>query len=161
MIMKIRDLDSDYGQQLFKLQKEAYKVEADIIGFADIPPLLETYEQFIHCHETFLCYLKGDALAGAISFSKENGQMLICRMVVHPDYFRQGIANALLHALQLQGDWEKISVSTGKMNLPARNLYEKNGFTHKADIEASPHFFISIFEKKRSFYVCHDKKHKK
>ncbi len=161
MIMKIRDLDSDYGQQLFKLQKEAYKVEADMIDFADIPPLLETYEQFIHCHETFLCYLKGDELVGALSFSKENRQMLICRMIVHPDYFRQGIADALLLALQLQGDWEKISVSTGKMNLPARNLYEKNGFTHKEDIEASPHFFISIFEKKHSLYVGHDKKHKK
>ncbi|CAH0198955.1 hypothetical protein SRABI84_01851 [Peribacillus simplex] len=30
--MKIRDLDFDYGQQLFKLQKEAYKVEAEMIG---------------------------------------------------------------------------------------------------------------------------------
>ncbi|MGZ9815940.1 GNAT family N-acetyltransferase [Peribacillus simplex] len=125
--MKIRELDSDYGQQLFKLQKDAYKVEAEMIGFTNIPLL----EQFIHCHETFLCYLKGDALAGAISYTKENGQMLICRMVVRPDYFRQGIADALLHALQLHDDWEKISVSTGKMNLPARNLYEKNGFTHK------------------------------
>ncbi|MDQ7864585.1 hypothetical protein RCO48_36285 [Peribacillus frigoritolerans] len=43
----------------FKLQKEAYKVEAEIIGFADIPPLLETYEQFIHCHETFFMLFKG------------------------------------------------------------------------------------------------------
>lgn len=159
MIMRIRVLESDYGQQLFKLQKEAYKVEAEMIGFADIPPLLETYEQFIHCNETFLCYLKGDALAGAISYTKENGQMLICRMVVHPDYFRQGIADALLHALQLHVDWEKISVSTGKMNLPARNLYEKNGFTHKEDVEAAPRLSISIYEKQHSFYVCHDKKH--
>ncbi|CAH0243437.1 hypothetical protein SRABI134_03021 [Peribacillus sp. Bi134] len=159
MLMTIRDLDSDYGRQLFKLQKEAYKVEAEMIGIADIPPLLETYEQFIHCHETFLCFLKGGTLAGAISYTKENGQILICRMVVHPDYFRQGIADALLHALQLPGDWEKISVSTGKMNLPARNLYEKNGFTHKEDVEAAPFFFISIFEKQHSFYVCHDKKH--
>ncbi|WP_144550683.1 hypothetical protein [Peribacillus simplex] len=71
MIMKIRDLDSDYGKQLFKLQKEAYKVEADMIGFTHITPLLETYEQFIPCHETFLCYLKGDALAGAVSFQKK------------------------------------------------------------------------------------------
>ncbi|WP_286184452.1 hypothetical protein [Bacillus sp. SD075] len=31
MIMKIRDLDTDYSQQLFKLQKEAYKVEAEMI----------------------------------------------------------------------------------------------------------------------------------
>ena len=155
MIIRIRDLESDYGQQLFKLQKEAYKVEAEMIGFADIPPLLETYEQFIHCHETFLCYLKGDALAGAISYTKENGQMLICRMVVHPDYF----GRVLLHALQLHVDWEKISVSTGKMNLPARKLYEKNGFTHKEDVEAAPRLSISIYEKQHSFYVCHDKKH--
>ena len=61
--------------------------------------------------------------------------------------------------LQLQGGWEKISVSTGKMNLPARKLYEKNGFTHKEDIEAAPNLFISIFEKQHSFYVRHDKKH--
>ncbi|WP_342604442.1 hypothetical protein [Peribacillus sp. FSL E2-0159] len=47
--MKIRDLDSDYGQQLFKLQKDTYKVEAEMIGFTNIPLL----EQFIHCHETF------------------------------------------------------------------------------------------------------------
>uniref|UniRef100_UPI00403EFB5F GNAT family N-acetyltransferase n=1 Tax=Peribacillus sp. FSL P2-0133 TaxID=2921573 RepID=UPI00403EFB5F len=53
-------------------------------------------------------------------FSKENGQMLICRMVVHPDYFRQGIADALLHALQLQGDWEKISVSEPACTEPLR-----------------------------------------
>lgn len=39
--MRIRDLESDYGQQLFNLQKEAYKVEAEMIGFADIPPLLK------------------------------------------------------------------------------------------------------------------------
>lgn len=159
MIMKIRDLDSDYGRQLYKLQKASYKVEADMIGYADIPPLLETYEHFIQCNESFICFLKGDALAGAISYTKENRLMRICRMVVHPDYFRQGIADTLLTALQLQGGWDTISVSTGKMNLPARKLYEKNGFTHKEDIEAAPLFFISSFEKQHSFYVRHDKKH--
>ncbi|WP_353616127.1 GNAT family N-acetyltransferase [Bacillus sp. AFS017274] len=41
-------------------------------------------------------------------------------MVVHPDYFRQGIADALLHALQLQGDWEKISVSEPACTEPLR-----------------------------------------
>ena len=159
MIIKIRDLDSDFSQQLFKLQKKSYTVEADLIGFADIPPLLETYEQFIHCNESFICFLEGDALAGAISYTIENRLMRICRMIVHPAYFRQGIADALLNDLQLQGGWEKISVSTGRMNLPARKLYEKNGFTHKEDIEAAPNLFISIFEKQHSFYVRHDKKH--
>ncbi|WP_397429073.1 GNAT family N-acetyltransferase [Peribacillus simplex] len=75
--------------------------------------------------------------------------MLICRMVVHPDYFRQGIADALLHALQLQGDWEKISVSEPACTEPLR----KNGFTHKEDIEASPHFFHKHIREK-AFILC-------
>ncbi len=49
----------------------------------------------------------GDALAGAISYTKENGQLLICRMVVHPDYFRAGYCGRIVHALQLHVDWEK------------------------------------------------------
>ena len=159
MIKKIQVLDSNYGQQLFMLQKKAYQIEADIIEFTDIPPLLETYDQFINCNETFIGFFKADTLAGAISYTKEIMHMKISRIVVHPDYLRQGIAETLLNHLQFTCKWEKLSVSTGKMNLPARNLYEKNGFIDKEDVEAAPLLFISIYEKKHSFYVCHDKKH--
>ncbi|MFE4427146.1 hypothetical protein ACFY5J_11350 [Peribacillus butanolivorans] len=68
MIKKIQVLDSNYGQQLFMLQKKAYQIEADIIEFTDIPPLLETYDQFINCNETFIGFFKADTLAGAIGF---------------------------------------------------------------------------------------------
>ncbi|MFE4895307.1 GNAT family N-acetyltransferase [Peribacillus butanolivorans] len=159
MIKKIQVLDSNYGQQLFMLQKKAYQIEADIIEFTDIPPLLETYDQFINCNETFIGFFKADTLAGAISYTKEIMHIEICRIVVHPDYFRQGIAETLLNHLQFTCKWEKLSVSTGKMNLPARKLYEKNGFTHTKDVEAAPHFYISLYEKNHSFNVRHDKEH--
>lgn len=54
---------------------------------------------------------------------------------------------------------EKLSVSTGNMNLPARKLYDKNGFIHTKDVEAAPHFFIGLYEKNHSFNVRHDKEH--
>lgn len=147
MMMNIPELQSLHGQQLFSLQKKAYAVEASLIGFDDIPPLIETFDQFIRCKETFIGFFIDDTIAGAISYEIENGQMEICRMVVHPDHFRKGIAQALLTQLQHTVPWEKLSVSTGTLNMPARKLYEKNGFTHMKDVEVAPQFFISLYEK--------------
>ncbi|MFD6439622.1 GNAT family N-acetyltransferase, partial [Peribacillus sp. NPDC060186] len=69
MIKKIQVLDYNYSQELFTLQRKAYLIEADIIEFTDIPPLLETYDQFINCNETFIGFFKADTLAGAISYT--------------------------------------------------------------------------------------------
>ena len=147
MMMNIPDLRSLHGQQLYSLQKKAYAVEAKLIGFDGIPPLVETFNQFLHCTETFIGFFVDDTLAGAISYKDDNGMIEICRLVVHPDHFRKGIAQALLTHLQRTIPWKKLSVSTGALNMPARKLYEKNGFTHKKDVEVAPQFFISLYDK--------------
>ena len=146
-MMIITELNSLHGEQLFSLQKKAYAVEAELIGFYDIPPLLETFDQFLNCTETFIVYFVEESIAGAISYKNESGQVEICRMIVHPDHFRKGIANALLTHLEISVPWEKLSVSTGALNQPARKLYEKNGFIHTKDVEVAPKFFISLYEK--------------
>ena len=147
MMMNIPDLRSLHGQQLYSLQKKAYAVEAKLIGFDGIPPLVETFNQFLHCSETFIGFFVDDTLAGAISYKDDNGMIEICRLVVHPDHFRKGIAQALLTHLQRTIPWKKLSVSTGALNMPARKLYEKNGFIHRKDVEVAPQFFISLYEK--------------
>ena len=146
-MMIITELNSLHGEQLFSLQKKAYAVEAELIGFHDIPPLIETFDQFLRCKETFIVFFVEGAIAGAISYKNESGQVEICRMIVHPDHFRKGIANALLTHLEISVPWEKLSVSTGALNQPARKLYEKNGFIHTKDVEVAPKFFISLYEK--------------
>ncbi|MGE7604113.1 GNAT family N-acetyltransferase [Peribacillus sp. NPDC097675] len=148
MMMKIiTELNSLHGHQLFSLQKKAYAVEAEMIGYFEIPPLLETFDQFTSCKETFIGFFIDGEIAGAISYKNESGQIEICRMIVHPDHFRKGIANALLTHLQSIVLGEKLTVSTGALNHPARKLYEKNGFLHTKDVEVAPEFFISLYEK--------------
>jgi ribosomal protein S18 acetylase RimI-like enzyme len=54
-----------------------------------------------------------------------------------------------LHAVEKRNeDISVFKVFTGKENLPATALYQKNGFHHFEDIEVAPGFFISSFIKR-------------
>ncbi|MFD1738189.1 GNAT family N-acetyltransferase [Bacillus salitolerans] len=136
-------------QELYQLQRASYLIEAKIINFDDIPPLLETLEDFRNCKEMFLGYFEEGVLAGAISFEKENRALTICRLVVHPNHFRKGIAQSLLHALEALEPKGSIQVSTGRDNEPAIKLYSKNGYTLERDIEVVPGLVISSFIKRK------------
>ena len=59
-----------------------------------------------------------------------------------------GIAGKLINFIEgLESNINKIIVSTGKENLPAVNLYLKNGYEKKNDIEISKGIYITEFEK--------------
>lgn len=136
--------------ELFKLQKASYLVEANLIGFFDIPPLKESLEELKECGETFLGYFEGEDLAGALAYKIENKVLAICRMVVHPKHFRKGFAQKLLSALEeIHPEITVLKVSTGKDNTPAKRLYLKNGFRLARNVEVVPGLFISLFEKER------------
>jgi ribosomal protein S18 acetylase RimI-like enzyme len=149
MIKSIDFKDYRLVRELYDLQKAAYLVEAKLIHFYDIPPLKETIDELSESNETFLGYFEEKELAGAISYTIDGHELTICRMMVHPDHVRKGIAKKLLHTLEERNrDIAIFKVSTGKENLPARALYQKNGFHHFEDIEIVPGFFISCFLKK-------------
>ncbi|CAM5786266.1 MULTISPECIES: GNAT family N-acetyltransferase [Brevibacillus] len=148
MITKINFTETDTVQKLFDLQKAAYQVEAELINFFEIPPLKESFQEFQQCGEEFLGYFIDNKLAGAISYTIENEELTICRMVVHPAHFRKGIAQKLLVAMELQNaNCSAFKVATGRENTPAKNLYEKNHYQWKRDVEVAPDVYISFFEK--------------
>lgn len=148
MIKKIDFEDSKIVRKLFELQNAAYLIEAQIINFFEIPPLKESLQEFRECGEEFLGYFINNELAGAISYTVENDQLTICRMVVHPDHFRKGIAQKLLETMELNNpSCTSYKVATGRENTPAKNLYLKNKYKWTNDVEVAPNFFISLFEK--------------
>ncbi|MBI0576969.1 GNAT family N-acetyltransferase [Neobacillus cucumis] len=150
MIKKINFLDMNLVKELFQLQRASYLIEAELINFYEIPPLKETFEELLESNETFLGYFEGEELAGALSYELKGDEFTICRMIVHPMYFRKGIAQNLLS--YLEKDKKEIpifKVSTGRDNTPAKNLYLKNGYQLVQDIEVVPGLFISTFEKRR------------
>ena len=78
------------------LQTLSYRREGELIGFHGIPQIDESHEALTASGADFYGFWSGKRLAGAIALSQEDGAHIIDRLVVHPDFFRQGIGRALV-----------------------------------------------------------------
>ncbi|MBU5483793.1 GNAT family N-acetyltransferase [Clostridium sp. MSJ-11] len=153
MIRKLDIEDKYIVEKILDIQKASYLVEAEIIGFYDIPTLKDTIETIKESEETFYGYYIDNILAGIISYKYEEKILDIHRVAIHPNFFRMGIGKKLLNFIQdIQKDANKIIVTTGKQNMPAVNLYIKNGFKKVEDIEIKEGVYLTTFEKMKSNY---------
>jgi len=140
--------DAAIASQLLELQREAYRVEADLVGSNEIPPLSETLPELQACEETFLDALVDDVLAGAISWRLDGDTIDLHRLVVHPAHFREGIGVALLRAaLATDPNVRRAIVQTGAANAPAIALYLQEGFEPAGEIEPVPGLRVACFTK--------------
>lgn len=136
------------AEKLLEIQMPAYKVEAEIIGYDDIPPLKDTVNTLKQCGETFFGYYINEELCAAISLKVIDNEVDIHRLIVHPDHFRKGIAQKLLTFIERQFDKRIIIVATGSKNKPAITLYKKNGFRITKEVQINEHLSLTYFEKK-------------
>ncbi|MCV4235555.1 GNAT family N-acetyltransferase [Virgibacillus sp. LDC1] len=147
MIRALSLEDRDTVQQIWSLQHMAYPLEAELIGFSEIPPLQDTFDTIRASGETFFGYIneEGD-LIGAIAVEPEQEQVTISRMMVHPGHFRKGIAGTLIrHVLECYKEAPMFVVSTGTRNTPAVTLYEKFGFVKNHAFEVAPGVELTEF----------------
>jgi len=148
MIKRLNLKDIETVKRIMDLQRDSYKIEAQLIGFYEIPALKETIESLQQCDEIFYGYYINDVLAGIISFKIIDDVLDIHRVAIHPSFFRMGIADKLINFIEgLDSNISRIVVCTGKDNLPAVNLYLKNGYKKKKDIEIKNGIYITEFEK--------------
>lgn len=129
-MIKLLDItDEQTAAQVLGVQIPAYQVEANIIGYQEIPPLTDTIQSLQNCGEVFYGYFS-PFLAGVISYQIEHQMLDIHRVVVHPHFFRRGIGRAMVQFL-LDNYKDKVNgfmVRTGKKNIPALKLYQQLGF---------------------------------
>jgi GNAT superfamily N-acetyltransferase len=151
-MMTIQQLDlmnQTLTEELLALQKSAYAIEAKLIGFPNLPPLHETVEELQTSGEIFYGYFVDGELAGAISYKIEDKTLDIHRMMVHPNFFRQGIARQLLALVLALPEIERAIVMTGAANQPAKKLYETFGFVEITQEMVVEGLMIARFEKLR------------
>lgn len=148
MITNLHVGDEVIAQKILNVQIPAYEIEADIINFYEIPQLKDTVETIRTCNEIFLGYMIEEELVGAISYTADQNHIDICRLVVHPNHFRKGVAGSLVgYVIENVVKGKKVTVSTGAKNIPAKKLYSKFGFLEVKDIEVAPNVFITLLEK--------------
>lgn len=144
--------DDETARAVLALQRAAYAVEAALIGSDGIPALTETLERLRAAGESWLGTLDAETgrLAGALARRElDDGTVDICRLVVVPEAFRQGIATTLLNALDSAFPGRSMVVSTGRDNEPAVALYRRRGFRAVRDREAAPGLWITELERPR------------
>ena len=113
---------------MLEIQRAAYAIEAELIGYPDLPPLHETLEALrATAEELWLCQ-EGDAVVGVVGLEHGAEEMVIARLFVAPASVRRGVGSALVaHALSLARG-RRVRVGTGARNTPALALYEGFGF---------------------------------
>jgi ribosomal protein S18 acetylase RimI-like enzyme len=148
MIEKLNLYDTAIAREIKELQRASYQIEADLIGYPEIPTLKDTIETIRESGEIFYGYYRKDKIAGIISYKYYNEILDLHRVAVHPNYFNQGIAGQLLMFIETaEKDIKKIVVCTGKMNFPAVNLYAKYGYKKIKDFCIDKDVFMTEFEK--------------
>lgn len=147
MIFEIDHRKEFTAQEIQRIQRPAYLVEAELMGFEGIPQLKESILEIQNSGETFLGYLEKDRLSGFISYKKEDNTIDIYRLVVDPEHFRKGIGRQLLAFLMKKFQDMEFTVSTGKANLPAKRLYASFGFVETQDFEVAPGIFCTTLKK--------------
>jgi len=143
--------------ELWTLQHKAYRLEAQLIGFRDIPPLLETRDMLRRSLETFYgCLGEDGEIMGAVAILEESpGKLTITRMMVDPDHFRKGVASSLLNdVFERFANMEQFIVSTGKLNTPAVSLYIKHGFISVGTEEVAPGVELIEFNRAGNTESC-------
>jgi ribosomal protein S18 acetylase RimI-like enzyme len=147
LIKKINVGDRRVAEDVLKVQIPSYQVEAEIIGYYDIPPLRDTVETIQQCDELFFGYYTDTELCGFISVKIEKNEADIHRLVVHPKHFRKGIAQSLLEFIEGLDGIKTLKVSTGSKNSPAVSFYIKNGFQPIKEVRIDEKLVITLFEK--------------
>ena len=148
-MIKIIDIsDRKNAEDVLNIQIPSYKVEAEIIGSYELPPLKDTVHTLRHCGETFFGYYENEKLCGVISIKVDNDEVDIHRLIVNPNQFRKGIAQLLLNFIETKFEAKTIKVATGSKNTPAISFYKKNGFQNIKEVILNEQLSLTFFEKK-------------
>ena len=96
MINILDQADPLITEQIHVVFQASYSVEAELLGVKDFPPLKRTVIDFKRSDTSFFGFWMGNELAAVIEIDPKPNTFHISSLVVHPKYFRQGIASKLI-----------------------------------------------------------------
>jgi ribosomal protein S18 acetylase RimI-like enzyme len=129
LMINILDQQEDtVAEKIYHVFQASYAVEAELLEAKDFPPLKRTIIDFKNIDTSFFGHWIGKELTAVIEIEPSPNTFHICSLVVHPTYFRRGIASELITFIFKLLVGNKITVETGLANIPAIALYKSFGF---------------------------------
>jgi ribosomal protein S18 acetylase RimI-like enzyme len=128
MIKLLEHRQSDVAHRIFCVFQQAYRVEAELIGVDEFPPLNRDVGEIQAAQSQFFGLFLETELAAIVECFQAREILNIDSLVVLPAYFRRGLASRLLQHLLDSRTWRSAFVETADTNGPAIAFYEKLGF---------------------------------
>jgi len=128
MITRLENSNETVANQIRTIFQNSYKIEAQLIGVVDFPPLLRSTRDIVNSKTDFYGFSENHCLAAIIEIEINEKHLDIHSLTVDPTFFRKGIADKLINYVLKSFDIDAATVETAFVNRPAINLYEKHGF---------------------------------
>ncbi len=119
------------AEEILSLQKLAYKSEAEIYNYFDIPPRVQTLKDMEgdFRRQIFLKATIDGKIIGSVRAFAEEGTCYIGKLMVHPDFQNQGTGKKLMNEIESRfkscGRFELFTGNTSEKNI---YLYQKIGY---------------------------------
>ena len=136
---------------LLLLQKECYLQEAKINNDYNIPPLVQTIDEYINefAQYTILKTEYKNSIIGSVRSKNEGSICKIGRLFVKPEYQGLGIGRKLLNTIEEENNSvEKYELFTGKESTRNIAFYTQLGYTIVGEQRLTEKTYIIIMEKK-------------
>lgn len=118
------------AEDILELQKIAYQSEAELYQDWNIPPLLQTLQQLqldFENHKIIVATFN-DEIIGSVRGYVDQDTLHIGRLIVHPDFQKQGIGSQLLLKIEQDSECQRYELFTGHKSIENIRLYEKLGY---------------------------------
>jgi ribosomal protein S18 acetylase RimI-like enzyme len=132
MEINIEQATENDAEMILALQKLAYQSEAHRYNDFTLPPLMQTFDEILadFRKQVVLKAVISGEIIGSVRAYVENGTCYIGRLIVNPEFQKQGIGKRLMHGIESQfNDAKRYELFTGHKSEEALSLYKKLGYT--------------------------------
>jgi GNAT superfamily N-acetyltransferase len=137
--------------EILAMQRLAWEPEARLYRDWTIPPLTQTLEELRAdiCDMTFLKALSDERIVGSVRARQTGETCAIGRLMVHPEWQRQGIGYRLM--LELESYFPtaaRFELFTGAKSVKQLRLYARLGYQRTREETYSPLVTLVFMEKR-------------
>jgi GNAT superfamily N-acetyltransferase len=151
--MKIQRALVEDAETILKLQKRAYRSEAEIYNDYNIPPLMQTLDEIKQefMHYIFLKAVEEiETIIGSVRACLEKETAYIGRLMVKPEYENRGIGTILMRSIEKYFvSAKRYELFTGHMSSRNLHLYRKLGYQEFRRMPLSNSLIMVFMERYR------------